>query len=75
MPALAAARSEGLATAKQAEVIIRCLGTLRGAQLPVDELAKAEAFLVEQAELFDAATLAGIAKQLLDTLLPDVNVG
>ena len=35
------------------------------------ELAKAEAFLVEQAELFDAAALAGIAKQLLDTLLPD----
>ena len=71
LPALAAARAEGLATAKQAEVIIRCLGKLRDARLPVDELAKAEAFLVEQAELFDAATLAGIAKQLLDTLVPD----
>jgi hypothetical protein len=52
-------------------VIIRCLGKLRGAQLPANEGAKAETFLVEQAELFDAATLTGIAKQLLDTLLPD----
>jgi hypothetical protein len=60
-----------MATAKQADVIIRCLGKLRGGQLLVAELAKAEAFLVEQAELFDAATLAGIAKQLLDILLPD----
>jgi hypothetical protein len=71
LPVLATARAEGLATAKQADVIIRCLGKLRDAQLPVDELAKAETFLVEQAELFDAATLAGIARQLLDTLLPD----
>ena len=35
------------------------------------KLAKAETFLVEQSGLFDAATLAGIARQLLDTLLPD----
>ena len=71
LPVLAAARTSGLATAKQADVIIRCLGKLRGGQVPVDELTKAEMFLVEQAELFDASTLAGIAKQLLDTLLPD----
>ncbi|HEY0166118.1 MAG TPA: DUF222 domain-containing protein [Jatrophihabitans sp.] len=71
LPALAAARADGAVSAKQAEVVIRCLGKLRDGQLCVDELAKAEAFLVEQAELFDAATLAGIAKQLLDTLLPD----
>jgi hypothetical protein len=71
LPALAAARAEGLVTIKQADVIIRCLGTLRGTQLCAEELSKAEAFLVEQAELFDAVTLAGIAKQLLDTLLPD----
>jgi uncharacterized protein DUF222/HNH endonuclease len=71
LPVLAAARVGGVVSAKQAEVIIRCLGKLRGAQLPVDELAKAEGFLVEQAELFDAATLAGIASRLLDILLPD----
>jgi hypothetical protein len=67
LPALAAARADGVVSVKQAEVIIRCLGKLRGTSLSVDELAKAEAFLVEQAELFDAVTLAGIAKQLLDT--------
>jgi len=71
LPVLAAARLGGVISAKQADVIIRCLGKLRGGPLPVEELAKAEAFLVEQAELFDAATLAGIARQLLDTLLPD----
>jgi hypothetical protein len=71
LPALAAARANGSTTAKQADVIIGCLAKLRAGQLPVDELAKAEAFLVEQAELFDAAALAGIAKRLLDTLLPD----
>jgi Domain of unknown function (DUF222)/HNH endonuclease len=71
LPVLAAARADGLATSRQADVIIRCIGKLRGSSLPVDELAKAETFLVEQAELFDAGTLAGIAKQLLDTLLPD----
>ncbi len=71
LPALAAARTGGSVSAKQADVIIRCLGKLRAGSLAVDELAKAEAFLVEQAELFDATTLAGIAKQLLDTLLPD----
>lgn len=51
LPALAAARSEGMVTGKQADVIIRCLGKLRGTQLPVEDLAKAEAFLVEQAGL------------------------
>lgn len=71
LPVLAAARASGMATAKQADVIIRCVEKLRRGQLPVDELVKAETFLVEQAELFDAATLAGIAMQLVDTLLPD----
>ncbi|HEX8096333.1 HNH endonuclease signature motif containing protein [Jatrophihabitans sp.] len=71
LPALAAARADGVVSARQAEVIIGCLGKLRGTSLPVEELAKAETFLVEQAELFDAGSLAGIAKQLLDTLLPD----
>jgi hypothetical protein len=71
LPGLAAARTDGAVSVKQADVIIRCLGKLRGSSLPAEELAKAETFLVEQAELFDAGTLAGIAKQLLDTLLPD----
>jgi hypothetical protein len=70
-PALGAARADGVVSSRHVEVIIRCLGKLRGASLPVDELAKAETFLVEQAELFDAGILAGIARQLLDTLLPD----
>jgi hypothetical protein len=71
LPVLATARAAGAVSAKQADVIIRCVGKLRSGSLAVDELSKAEAFLVGQAELFDAATLAGIAKQLLDTLLPD----
>jgi hypothetical protein len=71
LPVLAAGRAEGVVSVKQAEVIIRCLGKLRGAALPVDEVAKAETFLVEQAELVDADALAGIAKHLLDTLVPD----
>lgn len=71
LPVLAAARADGAISARQADVIIRCLGKLRAGRVAMDELAKAEAFLVGQAELFDAATLAGIAKQLLDTLLPD----
>jgi hypothetical protein len=71
LPVLAAARAGGVVSAKQTDVIIRCLDKLRSGQLSVDELAKAETFLVEQAELFDAGVLAGIARQLLDTLLPD----
>jgi Domain of unknown function (DUF222) len=71
LPTLAAARADGAVSAKQAEVIIQCLGKLRGASLPVDELATAKTFLVEQAELFDAGMLAGIAQRLLDSLLPD----
>jgi hypothetical protein len=71
LPVLAAARADGAVSAKQAEVVIRCLGKLRAGSLAVDELTKAEAFLVEQAELFDAVTLSGIAQRLLDTLFPD----
>jgi hypothetical protein len=71
LPVLAAARAGGAVSTRQVDVIIRCLGTLRAGSLPVEELATAETFLVEQAELFDAATLAGIARRLVDTLLPD----
>ncbi|HST49103.1 HNH endonuclease signature motif containing protein [Jatrophihabitans sp.] len=71
LPVLAAARASGAVSSRQADVVIRCLGTLRAGALPVEELAKAERFLVEQAELLDAGTLAGIARRLVDTLLPD----
>jgi len=71
LPAVAGARAAGALSAKQADIIIGCLATVRAGSLPVDELAKAEAFLVEQAELFDAGVLSGIARRLVDTLLPD----
>jgi len=71
LPATAAARAEGAITAKHAEVIIRTITRLRAAQLPVPDQDDAEAFLVEQARIFNATTLAGIARRLLDTLDPD----
>jgi hypothetical protein len=71
LPVAAAARAEGAITARQAEVIISAIARLRAAQLPVERQADAEAFLVEQARRFDATTLAGIARRLLDTLDPD----
>jgi Domain of unknown function (DUF222) len=70
LPATAAARAEGTITAKHAEVIISAMTRLRTAQLPVPEQAAAEAFLVQQAHTFNAATLTGIARQLIDTLDP-----
>ncbi len=71
LPVLATARAGGAVSVRQADVIIRCLDTLRAGSLPLEQLAKAEGFLVEQAELFDAGTLSGIARRLVDTLLPD----
>jgi Domain of unknown function (DUF222)/HNH endonuclease len=71
LPATAAARAAGQITAKHAEVIISAMTRLRAAQLPVDEQAAAEAFLVHQARTFNASTLSGIARQLIDTLDPD----
>jgi hypothetical protein len=71
LPLVSAARVDGAITARHVDVILRALGTLRAASLPVDEQAEAEAFLVEQALCFDPGTLAGIARQLLDTLNPD----
>ncbi len=71
LPLTAVARAEGSITARQVDVIIRAMTTLRAAPLPVDEQAQAEAFLVEQALCFDAGTLTGIARQLVDTLDPD----
>jgi hypothetical protein len=71
LPLTAAARVEGSITARHVDVIIRAMGILRAAALPVEEQAEAEAFLVEQALCFDPGTLSGIAAQLLDTLNPD----
>jgi hypothetical protein len=71
LPVTAAARAEGAITSRQAEVIIQAMTRLRNAQLPVERQSDAEAFLVEQARRFDAATLTGIARRLLDTLDPD----
>jgi hypothetical protein len=74
LPITAAARADGAITSRQAEVIIQSMAKLRSIQLPVEEQSDAESFLVEQARRFDAATLAGIAKRLLDTLDPDGNL-
>ncbi|MEO7260143.1 MAG: DUF222 domain-containing protein [Jatrophihabitantaceae bacterium] len=71
LPATAAARAEGSITSRQVEVIISTMARLRGARLPIEQQADAEAFLVEQAHCFDAVTLIGIAKRLLNTLDPD----
>jgi len=71
LPLTAAARAEGAITGRQAEVIIQTMAKLRCAQLPAEQQADAEAFLVDQARCFDAAALAGIARRLVDTLDPD----
>ena len=51
-------------------MIIRAIDKLP-TTLPVQQVADAEAFLVQQAQQFDASVLAGIAQRLLDTLNPD----
>ena len=71
LPLTAAARTDGAITGRQADVIIQAMAKLRSVQLPVEQQAEAEAFLVEQARRFDASTLTGIARRLLDTLDPD----
>ena len=72
LPAVAAARSDGLVSSKQVDVIIRAISSLRACpQLSADQLSDAERFLVDKAQLFDASTLANVAKQLIDTLNPD----
>jgi hypothetical protein len=60
LPATAAARADGAITAQHADVIARAVGKVRG-QLAPGELAEVECFLVEQAQLFDAKVLFGIA--------------
>jgi hypothetical protein len=70
LPATAAARAAGLISAGHVSVIIRTIGKLP-TTLPVEDIADAEVFLVEQARVFDPTVLAGIARRLLDTLDPD----
>jgi uncharacterized protein DUF222/HNH endonuclease len=70
LPAAAAARHAGEIGAGQVAVIIRTISKLPST-LPVEDIAQAEEFLVEQAKQFDPSVLAGIARQLLDTLDPD----
>jgi hypothetical protein len=70
LPAAAAARADGLIGAGHVSVIIRTVQKLP-TTLPVEDIAAAEEFLVQQARLFDPSVLAGIARRLLDTLDPD----
>ena len=70
LPATAAARAAGAITAEHVTVIEHTIDALP-ARLPVGEVERAEALLVEQAHLFHARTLTGIARQLRDTLDPD----
>src|SRR6185437_13649044 len=70
LPAAAVARANGSITAQHASVIIRTIDRLP-TTLPMQQITDAEAFLVEQAQQLDPNTLAGIARQLLDTLDPD----
>jgi hypothetical protein len=70
LPAAAAARVAGVITAEHVSVVLRTIRSLPSS-IPVPDVVAAEQFLVEQARIFDAKTLAGIARQLKDTLDPD----
>jgi hypothetical protein len=70
LPAAAAARAAGTITGQHVSVIITAIDKLP-ITLPPQQIAQAERFLVEQAKLFDASVLSGIARRLLDTLNPD----
>lgn len=70
LPATAAARADGAITAQHADVIAHAIDKVRSS-LSVTETSDAEFFLVEQARLFDAKVLSGIARRLVDTLCPD----
>lgn len=70
LPATAAALADGAITTRHADVIATALDRVRGS-LSVPESSDAECFLVDQARLFDAKLLSGIARRLIDTLCPD----
>jgi len=70
LPASAVARADGTITSEHVAVIERAIDRLP-ATVPAAEVDKAEAFLVEQARVFHARSLVGIARQLRETLDPD----
>ena len=70
LPATADARAAGAITAQHADVIANAIDKVRGS-LSAAEVSDAESFLVEQAQIFDARVLSGIARRLIDTLCPD----
>lgn len=72
LPLVAASRQAGTITAQHVGVIMDAVGKLASSEhLTADQIGHAEAFLVEQAESFTPPVLAGIARQLIDTLDPD----
>ena len=64
------ALAAGRLLTEQARVIIDCLDDLSD-QIPAAEKARAEAHLIDQAELFDAKELRLLARKLFETLDPD----
>jgi hypothetical protein len=70
LPVTAKARATGAITGGHVSVIIRTIDKLP-TTLPVQQVADAETFLVEQAQQFDPTVLARIAQRLVDTLDPD----
>ena len=70
LPLTAGAQAAGSVSAGHATVIINTIDRLP-VTLGIDEIGAAEAYLAGQAEIFDPPTLAGIGRQLVDTLDPD----
>jgi hypothetical protein len=70
LPVVAEARSAGAVTAQHVDVIASALRRLH-TRVPGETVAAAERFLVDKAADFDAQNLAGVARQLVDTLDPD----
>jgi hypothetical protein len=68
--AVAAAQSAGVISPAHARVVVGCVGKLPDA-VQDEHGQAAEAFLVEQAAIFDPDTLANVAQRLSDTLNPD----
>lgn len=68
--AVAAAMREGRVTCDQAGVIITALTRLPGG-LHVDQLAEAERYLIEQAQVFGPYELRVLGEKLLEVVAPD----
>jgi hypothetical protein len=69
-PQLNAALAAGTISAAQLEACVKALDALP-ATTPVEKVAQAEAFLIEQCALFDPAQLAKLGKHLLHVMDPD----